>query len=107
MKLDAKWRPGNTPQMITLLHEIVELHFRDFRRALYGSGNYRLRKNLKKPFLVPKDTWGKLNDEERSAKFAAFLKNQYERKSTTIKSTYANFTVTKPSTARKPGQKKE
>ena len=75
--------------MITLLHEIVELRFKDFRRALYVSKNYRLRKNLKKRLLFPKDAWGKLNEEERSAKFAAFLKNQYKRKSTIVKSTYS------------------
>ena len=106
MKLDAKWKPGNTPQMITLLHDIVALHFKDFRRALYGSGNYRLVKNQRIRFNIPKDTWRKMNDEDKSAKFKEFLKNQYKRKPTTIKSTYANFVVTKPSTARKPGQKK-
>lgn len=106
MKLDAKWKPGNTPHMISLLHDIVTLHFKDFRRALYGGGNYRLVKNLKKRFLVPKETWRQLKDEERSEKFTAFLNNEYNRKSATVKSTYANFTVTKPSTARKPGQKK-
>ena len=90
MKLDAKWKPGNTPQMITLLHDIVALHFKDFRRALYGSGNYRLVKNQRIRFNVQKDTWRKLNDEDKSAKFKAFLKNQYKRNPTTIKSTYAN-----------------
>ena len=52
MKLDAKWKPGNTPQMISLLHEMVSLHFKDFRRALYGSGNYRLVKNQRRPFSI-------------------------------------------------------
>ena len=106
MKLDAKWKPGNTPQMIELLAGIVSLHFKDFRRALYGSGNYRLVKNQRKRFSVSKDTWRRLSSDERSEKFSAFLKNEYKRKSNIVKSTYANFVVTKPSTARKPGQKK-
>ena len=62
------------------------------------------------PSEEPEDTLqcseGHVDDEDKSAKFKAFLKNQYKRKPTTIKSTYANFFVTKPSTARKPGQKK-
>ena len=106
MKSDAKWKPGNTPQIITLLHDIVALHFKDCRRALYGSENYRLVKNQRTRFNVPKDTWRKLNDEDKSAKFKTFLKNQYKRKPTTINSTYANFVATKLSTAQKPGQKK-
>ena len=64
MKLDAKWKPGNTPQMIILLHDIVALHFKDFQRALYGSGNYRLVKNQRVGFNIPKDTRRKMNDED-------------------------------------------
>ena len=105
MKLDADWKPGNTPRMIELLHEMVLLHFRDFRRALYGNGNYRLVGNKKKRFGISKDNWRKLNESERADKFKAFLKNEY-RKSDVVKSSYANFTVTKPSTAKKPGQRK-
>ena len=41
MKLHAKWKPGNTSQMIELLHEITLLHFRDFRLA-YGGGYYHM-----------------------------------------------------------------
>ena len=45
MKLDARWKPGNTHQIIELLHDIVSLRFRDFRGTLYGNGNYRLVAN--------------------------------------------------------------
>ena len=70
------------------------------------SGNYLLVKNQRRRFSISKDTWRKLNDEEKSMKFKAFLTNQYKPKNATVKSTYANFVVTKPSTARKSGQKK-
>ena len=106
MKLDAKWKPGTTPLMIDLLHDIATLHFKDFRRALYGGGNYGLVKNQKKRFGISKDMWRKLNEEERLSKFSTFLKNECKQKSTTVKLTYANFVVTKPLTARIPGQKK-
>ena len=106
MKLDAKWKCGSTTRLIELLHDIVKLHYRDFRRALYGSGNYRLVKNQKKRFGISKEKWQELTELERTAKFRSFLKNEYKRKTDVVKSTYSNFTVKKPSTAIKPGQKK-
>ena len=106
MKLDAKWKSGNTARLIELLHDMVRLHFRDFRRALYGNGNYRLVKNQKRRFGISKETWQQLSDSVRAEKFKAFLKNEYKRKSDVVKSTYSNFTVTNPSTVKKPGQKK-
>ena len=106
MKLDAKWKSGSTTRLIELLHDMVKLHFRDFRRALCGSGNYRLVKNQKKRFGISKETWQQLSDSERTEKFNSFLKNEYKRKSEIVKSTYSNFVVKKPITAKKPGQKK-
>ena len=106
MKLDAKWKSGNTARLIELLHDMVRLHFRDFRRALYGNGNYRLVKNQKRRFGTLKETWQQSSDRVRAEKFNAFLKNEYKRKSDVVKSTYSNFTVTNPSTAKKPGQRK-
>ena len=38
-KLYAKWKTMKTPELIDLIHEITFLHFRDYRRALYGAGN--------------------------------------------------------------------
>ena len=99
MKLDAEWKSGNTARLIELLHDMVRLHFRDSRRALYGNGNYRLVKNQKRRFGISKETWQQLSDS--AEKFDAFLKNDYKRKSDVVKSTYSNFTVTNPSTANK------
>ena len=63
MKFGAKWKPENTLQMIELLHdEITLLHFKDFRRALYGGDNYRLVENKKRRYNVSKDNWRKLSD---------------------------------------------
>ena len=45
-------------------------------------------------------------EKERTEKFSAFLKNEYKRKADIVKSTYSNFTAAKPTTAKKPGQKK-
>ena len=106
MKLDSEWKCGSTTRLIELLHNIVTLHYRDFRRALYGSGNYRLLKKQKKRFGISKEKWQELTEIERTAKFRSFLRNEYKRKTDVVKSTYSIFTVKKPSTAKKPGQKK-
>ena len=108
MKLDAKWKPGKTVEMIENLYGITELHFKDFRRALYGGGNYRLaNKSLKTRFGVSKDEWCILSESERTDKFQTFLRNQ-NRKSNSdfVKSSYSNFKVPKPTAAKKTGQRK-
>ena len=107
MKLDAMWKPGKTSEMIELLHEMTLLHFRDYRRALYGGGNYRLVEEKKRRHGVSKDDWRQLNEAERSERFKKFLKNQNRKVDDIfVQSSYANFKVPKPTTAKKPGQRK-
>ena len=79
MKLDAKWKTMKTPELIELFLEITLLHFRDYRRALYGAGNYRLMKDKKRRYGVAKDDWRLLNEAERSEKCRQFVKNANEK----------------------------
>ena len=60
MKLDANWKVKNTPDLINMLHEMTMLHFKDFRRALYGEGNYRLYGKYAK-YSVSRSQWKSLN----------------------------------------------
>ena len=106
MKLDAKWKKGSTRELIALISEIISLQFRDFRRSLYGSGNYRLVFVQKKRFGIAKDVWVKMSEDQKSSKFQKFLKNQYKRKTDIVKSTFSTFAIRKPTIAKKPGQKK-
>ena len=108
MKLDTKWKPGKTKEMIDNLYSITKLHFQDFRRALYGGGNYRLvNKRMKTRYGVSKDEWCQLNASERGDKFQQFLKNLYRKSNDKfVKSSYSNFKVPKATTAKKPGQRK-
>lgn len=107
MKLDAKWKPVSTPELIESLHEVVSLHFRDFRRALYGSGNYRLVQGKKKRYGLSKESWRQLNDTQRGDRFRIFLKNQNKKSDAKfVKSSYSKFTVPNLKTAKKPGQRK-
>ena len=102
LKLDAKWRTSKTPELIELIHQVTVLHFRDFRRALYGEGNYRLIKNLKNRYGVARSQWRGLKEAEKEEKFRDFLQG---KRTNVVRSTIANFVVPKPKTAKKPGQR--
>ena len=106
MKLDADWKIGKTFEVIELLYEITELHFKDFRRALYGSGHYRLVAKQKKIYGITKDNWRRMDEIERQAKFETFVRDMKKKQSDVITSTYVDFRVKKPTTARKPEQRK-
>ena len=82
MKLDADWRPGTTPEMIELLYHMTLLHFKDFRRALYCGGNYRLVQKENKRYGISREEWGVLSEDQRTEKFEMFLKHANKKKRT-------------------------
>ena len=107
MKLDANWKVKNTPDLINMLHGITLLHFKDFERALYGEGNYRLYGEYTK-CPIPRNVWKKLAEVDRQKQFSYFIKNNRyskEGKQDYIVSTYSNVTVPALNVAKKPGQK--
>ena len=98
------------PKLMNMLHEITQLHFKDLRRSLYGSGNYRLSKEFKRYHISP-ENWNVLTEDKKEAIFVHFLKNtkkarylQEEKKE--IRSTLCDFSVPNVKLAKKPGQKK-
>ena len=108
MKLNADWKPGKTPEMIELLYQMKLLHFKDFPRALYGSGKYRLVAHKKKRYGLSTETWRKFNEEQQTENFNMFVKNITRKKEESyVKSSYSQlFCVQKPSAVKKPGQRK-
>ena len=107
MKLDANWKIKNSPELIRMLHEMTLLHFKDFRRALYGAGNYRLCGKYRK-YMIPRNVWKNLNEDDRRKKFSDFVQNKRcsnEEQQDYVVSTYSNFRVPALNVAKKPGQK--
>ena len=104
LKLDAKSRPAKTPDLIDLLYQIIVLHFKDFRQALYGEGNYRILKKLRKHYYVTKECWRNFSETEKTQKFTQFLENKRRKKAdeVVVKSTFSNFVVSKTNIAKKP-----
>ena len=64
MKVDANWKVKTTPDLIQMLHEMTLLHFKDFRRAMYGDGNYRLCDSYKK-CLIGRNVWNNRDEAAR------------------------------------------
>ena len=80
--MDADWRPGTTPEMIELLYHMTLLYFKDFRRALYCGGNYRLVQKENKRYGISREEWGVLSEDQRTEKFEMFLKHANKKKRT-------------------------
>ena len=100
MKSDANWKVKSTPEFIDILHETTVLHFIEFRRALYGEGNYRIHGKYKK-YMIKKNAWRNLDTEDRRRKFVEFLQNKKSApKESVVKSTYSKFTVPDIKTAK-------
>ena len=107
MKLDANWKVKTTPDLIQMLHDMTLLHFKYFRRAMYGDGNYRLYGTYKK-CLFGRNVWNNLDEAGRQKKFSDFLKGKRRAKvedHENIVSTYSNFEVPALNIAKKTGQK--
>ena len=106
IKLDANWKPSDSKSLINLLYEITLLHFKDFRRPLYGSGNYRLHNNEAR-YAITKDNWRGMSETDKRQKFEDFLYNKKKaKKCTFVQSTYSKFSVPVVTIAKKPGQRK-
>ena len=108
MKLDANWKVKSTPALINMLHDMTLLHFKDFKRALYDEGNYRLSGRYKKTYLITRSAWKTLGEADQGRKVVDFLKDKKSLKSNNSKyivSTYSDFQVPALNVAKKPGQK--
>ena len=76
MKLDANWKVKTTrTDLIEKLHEMTLLHFKDFRRAMYGDGNYRLYAPYKK-CLIGRNVWNNQDETGSQNKLSDFLKGK-------------------------------
>ena len=51
LKIDTNWTPQSTPDLINKISDVIKLHLIDLRRALYGTGNYRLCSQDKKFYI--------------------------------------------------------
>lgn len=105
LKLSTNWKTCKLPELVEKLHKIVQLQYRDIRRALYGEGNYAMAPWTRK-FQVSHVAWSTKSAEEKDALMKKFQRFTF-RKEKEISSSDGNLKIPKtPTTARKPNQKK-
>ena len=73
MKIDINWKPQTTPNLITMLADIVKLQLLDLQRSLYNTGNFRLI-GLCKKFCIREDIFRAKSPEDQLKYFMNFLK---------------------------------
>ena len=82
MKIDANWKPHNTPELIKLLSDMVKLLMLDLQRSIYGLGNFHLIGQFRK-FAIGEDIFNrnpkkiKRNIHEVSQVFKNTTNNNY------------------------------
>ena len=104
-KLSTGWKSCKLPDLLDKLYKIVQLQYRDIRRALHGQGNYALTPWTKK-FQVSDMVWQSKSEEEKVALMKKIQKFMV-RKEKEISSSDGLLKIPKtPTTARKPNQKK-
>jgi len=105
LKLSTNWQAVKLPELIDTLHRIVQLQYRDMRRALHGQGNYALAPWVRK-LQVTEIVWASKTESEKNALFQKFM-NLTRKKENFIQSSDGMIKIPKtPTTARKPNQKK-
>ncbi|VDI68448.1 Hypothetical predicted protein [Mytilus galloprovincialis] len=72
LKLSTNWKAVKLPDLIGKLHKIVQLQYRDIRRALHGQGNYALAPWARK-LQVTEVVWSSKCAKEKDAIFRKLM----------------------------------
>lgn len=72
LKLSTNWQAVKLPELIDTLHRIVQLQYRDMRRALHDQGNYALAPWVRK-LQVTEIVWASKTESEKNALFQKFM----------------------------------
>ena len=108
LKMAVDWNPKATPELLEAIYNVVNLQFKDTRRALYGTGNYRLAPKYCN-YTIPEMTWKQKSEDQKETLLMNFLKDNKKRP-LPDKIVSANGVLSLPNKARriatKPGQRK-
>jgi len=112
IKQVAEFKQHSLPDLVQKLALVSKIQMLDLRRALHGTGNFKLSGNSK-TFLLSQDSWNEKTLEEKDQYFRKFLATKLKNKTVTIndnfvKASGSEFQCPKPkqSCGRKPGQRK-
>jgi hypothetical protein len=74
-KISTDWKPQRLLELVNTIHDIVRLHFADFKKALSRQGSYELECAFQHLY-VPHTVWTSKTATEKENIFARFLKNR-------------------------------
>ncbi|XP_033097181.1 uncharacterized protein LOC117101325 [Anneissia japonica] len=104
LKLAVNWKTLKLPDLINRINNIVKLQLCDIRRAIHGTGNFKLAPWMAK-FAVKHVNWVKKSEAEKENVYRKFMKGP-KKLNSHICSTDGGLTIpTVAKSARKPGQK--
>ena len=105
LKVLIGWEPRKIDELVEKLHALVKLQLVDFRRAIYGTGNFILNGRYAK-YKITKHSWisKKEEDKEKLLKKVLSAVNKEEKAVTSKDGRYTVFK--KPNLAKKPNQRK-
>jgi len=106
LKIDTNWTPQSSPDLINKISDVIKLHLIDLRRALYGTGNYRLCSQYKK-FYIKEAVFRAKCKENRDNYFYKFLRCK-KQSNNEVKSATCNYSIPNKAkcVAKKPQQTK-
>jgi len=110
LKRAADWKQHKLPDLIEKLTKVVSIQHLDIRRAIHGSGNFKLAKHMQHHY-IDQDTWHNTQNTIKNTKFQNFLieKKAVENTNNYITSSkLKTFVCLKPNSnsGRKPGQRR-
>jgi hypothetical protein len=106
LKIDTNWTPQSTPDLINKISDVIKLHLIDLRRALYGTGNYRLCSQYKKLY-IKEAVFRAKSKENRDNYLYKFLRCK-KQSNNEVKSATRNYSIPNKAkcVAKKPQQTK-
>ena len=105
LKCAINWQSKPLMDLVLTIRDIIETQFKDLRRALVSTGEYRVA-DTHRQFLVTKTAWTTKTTEERQRLYRRF-RNYVPPDKKTVTSTDGQTTVVKPrSLGKKIGQRK-
>lgn len=108
LKQVADWKVHKLPELVEKLSLVSEMQILDLRRALHGTGNFRLTNHTRSFFIEPY-VWQDKSSSEKVQYFRRFLATKKRNMTSNfVRASHANFVCQRPKQAcgKKPGQRK-
>jgi hypothetical protein len=103
--METNWKPEKITDLVEKIYRVVQLQYRDIRRALHGQGNFQLAPHVQH-LKISHINWTEKSEEEKDKIFQDFMKYKPRKRPANMVSTDGKLTITStPRLAKKPCQR--